>query len=167
MHARTAMIENGFVPSAARAPWLGEYRHELAVLPDGRFDDQVGATAQLLDRFKSARRQDGVCALLPDAVRGPAPFPAAPPDDRPRIVRLRHRAVRAARRGFGVAAIDGDSHPLPTTTNQAGVKGADEAGNVGTSPEVGNALAVALAHRDAGDVGGAVAGNRRRAAQRR
>ena len=51
MHAQTAMIENGFVhlPSA---PWLAQYLHEITTLPNGRHDDQVDSTAQMLDWFK-------------------------------------------------------------------------------------------------------------------
>ena len=62
MHAQTAMIENGFVHLPQAAPWLAEYLHELAVFPKGRFDDQVDATAQMLDWFKAAGREDGIFA---------------------------------------------------------------------------------------------------------
>jgi predicted phage terminase large subunit-like protein len=63
MHAQTAAIENGFVHLPQSAPWLAEYLHELAVFPHGRFDDQVDATAQFLDWFKTARHEDGIYAL--------------------------------------------------------------------------------------------------------
>ena len=62
MHAQTATVENGFVHLPHEALWLAEYLHELAVFPDGRFDDQVDATAQFLDWFKSAAREDGIYA---------------------------------------------------------------------------------------------------------
>jgi predicted phage terminase large subunit-like protein len=52
MHAQTAMIENGFVYLPDTAPWLNAYLHELASFPNGRHDDQVDSTAQLLDWFK-------------------------------------------------------------------------------------------------------------------
>ena len=52
MHAQTAMIENGFVHVPQTAPWLAAYLHELTVFPNGRHDDQVDSTAQLLDWFK-------------------------------------------------------------------------------------------------------------------
>jgi len=52
MHAQTAMIENGFVHLPKAAPWLSAYLHELTVFPNGRHDDQVDSTAQLLDWFK-------------------------------------------------------------------------------------------------------------------
>ncbi len=45
------------------AQWLAKYLHELAVFPYGRFDGQVDATAQFLDWFKSAGREDGIYAL--------------------------------------------------------------------------------------------------------
>jgi predicted phage terminase large subunit-like protein len=52
MHAQTAMIENGFVHLPKTGPWLAAYLHELTVFPNGRHDDQVDSTAQLLDWFK-------------------------------------------------------------------------------------------------------------------
>jgi predicted phage terminase large subunit-like protein len=52
MHAQTAMIENGFVHLPKEAAWLAEYLHELTAFPKGRHDDQVDATAQMLDWFK-------------------------------------------------------------------------------------------------------------------
>ena len=52
MHAQTAMIENGFVHVPDTAPWLAQYLHELTVFPNGKHDDQVDSTAQLLDWFK-------------------------------------------------------------------------------------------------------------------
>ena len=52
MHAQTAMIENGSVHVPKTAPWLAAYLHELTVFPNGRHDDQVDSTAQLLDWFK-------------------------------------------------------------------------------------------------------------------
>jgi predicted phage terminase large subunit-like protein len=52
MHAQTAMIENGFVRVPEKAPWLAQYLNELTVFPNGRHDDQVDSTAQLLDWFK-------------------------------------------------------------------------------------------------------------------
>ena len=62
MHAQTAAIENGFVHLPQAAPWLAEYLHELAVFPNGRFDDQVDSTAQFLDWFKMSAREDGIYA---------------------------------------------------------------------------------------------------------
>ena len=52
MHAQTAMIENGFVHVPDSAPWLAQYLHELTSFPNGRHDDQVDSTAQMLDWFK-------------------------------------------------------------------------------------------------------------------
>jgi predicted phage terminase large subunit-like protein len=49
MHAQTAMIENGFVYLASAASWLAQYLHELTTFPNGRHDDQVDSTAQMLD----------------------------------------------------------------------------------------------------------------------
>jgi len=52
LHAQTAMIENGFVHLPEAAPWLAPYLHELTTFPNGRHDDQVDSTAQMLDWFK-------------------------------------------------------------------------------------------------------------------
>ena len=52
MHAQTAMIENGFVRVPETAPWLASYLSELTVFPNGKHDDQVDSTAQMLDWFK-------------------------------------------------------------------------------------------------------------------
>jgi hypothetical protein len=52
MHAQTGAIENGFVHLPDAAPWLALYLNELTVFPNGRHDDQVDSTAQLLDWFK-------------------------------------------------------------------------------------------------------------------
>jgi len=46
---QTALIENGFVHVPVEAPWLAEYLHELAVFPNGRWDDQVDSTSQALE----------------------------------------------------------------------------------------------------------------------
>jgi len=59
MHAQTAMIENGFVHLPKEAGWLAEYLHELTVFPNGKHDDQVDSTAQMLDWFKGAGRAPG------------------------------------------------------------------------------------------------------------
>jgi predicted phage terminase large subunit-like protein len=60
MHAQTAMIENGFVHVPERAPWLAQYLHELTAFPNGKHDDQVDSTAQMLDWFKGASREPGI-----------------------------------------------------------------------------------------------------------
>jgi predicted phage terminase large subunit-like protein len=53
MHSVTSTIENGFVYIPAQAYWLPEYLHELAVFPNGKYDDQVDSTSQALDWFKN------------------------------------------------------------------------------------------------------------------
>jgi len=76
MHAQTAMIENGFVHLPKEAAWLAEYLHELTVFPKGKHDDQVDATAQLLDWFKRGGQepQDWMWQQYKQAqARGPQP----------------------------------------------------------------------------------------------
>jgi predicted phage terminase large subunit-like protein len=53
MHSVTSTIENGFVHLPDKAAWLGEYLQELAVFPNGKYDDQVDSTSQALDWFKA------------------------------------------------------------------------------------------------------------------
>ena len=48
MDAQTPMIEAGGVFIPREAPWLAAYLHELAMFPNGRFDDQVDSTSQAL-----------------------------------------------------------------------------------------------------------------------
>ena len=53
MYAQTALIENGRVHLPTDAHWLDDCLRELAMFPNGRYDDQVDSTAQFLDWFKT------------------------------------------------------------------------------------------------------------------
>ena len=66
MHSVTSTIENGFVHIPVQAPWLPEFLHELAIFPNGRFDDQVDSTSQALDwiRNESMNQELGVIEFL-------------------------------------------------------------------------------------------------------
>jgi phage terminase large subunit-like protein len=84
-HAQTAMIENGFVHVPEQAPWLAPYLAELTAFPNGKHDNQVDSTAQMLDWFKGADREPGrfygyyriFAKELPDRQTvKPAPLPA-------------------------------------------------------------------------------------------
>jgi hypothetical protein len=84
MYAQTAMIENGFVRVPDAAPWLTQYLHELTVFPNGKHDDQVDSTAQMLDWFKRASgpiSNAGIFELYRQRAeelrRGKAPSPSA------------------------------------------------------------------------------------------
>ena len=84
MHAQTAMIENGFVRVPDAALWLTQYLHELTVFPNGKHDDQVDSTAQMLDWFKRASgptSNAGIFELYRQRAdelrRGQAPCPSA------------------------------------------------------------------------------------------
>jgi predicted phage terminase large subunit-like protein len=52
MHSVTNTVENGFVHLPDRAAWLGEYLHEIASFPKGKYDDQADSTSQALAWFK-------------------------------------------------------------------------------------------------------------------
>src|ERR1700730_16744933 len=60
LYAQTALIENGRVYLPNDASWLDDYLRELAVFPNGRYDDQVDSTAQFLDWFKTPMPHWGV-----------------------------------------------------------------------------------------------------------
>ncbi len=51
MRSVTTTIEDGFCHIPDKAPWLGEYLHELTTFPNGKYDDQVDSTSQVLDWF--------------------------------------------------------------------------------------------------------------------
>jgi predicted phage terminase large subunit-like protein len=58
MHSVTSTIENGFVRLPEKADWLSQYLHELAVFPNGKYDDQVDSTSQALDWAKTNADQN-------------------------------------------------------------------------------------------------------------
>ena len=64
MHSASSTIENGFVHIPEQAFWLAEYLHEMAVFPNGRFDDQVDSTSQALDWFKEQESEP----FLPECI---------------------------------------------------------------------------------------------------
>ena len=49
MARQATRIENGFVYIPYEAHWLAEYLHEMAMFPNGKYDDQVDSTSQALD----------------------------------------------------------------------------------------------------------------------
>jgi predicted phage terminase large subunit-like protein len=49
LHTVTSTIENGFVYLPDKAHWLSEYLHEIATVPNRRYDDQVDSTSRALD----------------------------------------------------------------------------------------------------------------------
>jgi predicted phage terminase large subunit-like protein len=55
MNAHTAKLEAGYVHIPRRASWLDEFRKELMAFPVGKYDDQVDALSQALDRAFSNR----------------------------------------------------------------------------------------------------------------
>ena len=52
LHTVTSTIENGFTHLPDKAPWLGEYLHEITSFPNTKYDDQTDSTSQALDWFK-------------------------------------------------------------------------------------------------------------------
>jgi predicted phage terminase large subunit-like protein len=64
MHSVTSTIENGFVHIPDRAEWLAQYLHEMAVFPNGKYDDQVDSTSQALDWSKGGYPCAGFLQLI-------------------------------------------------------------------------------------------------------
>jgi predicted phage terminase large subunit-like protein len=52
LNSQTATMEHGFVHLPTEASWLADYLHEMTIFPNGRHDDQVDSTAQMLDWCK-------------------------------------------------------------------------------------------------------------------
>ena len=57
MNNQTGRIEAGSVLLPRRAPWLEDFRRELCAFPGGRYNDQVDAFSQALNRAFEPRRQ--------------------------------------------------------------------------------------------------------------
>jgi hypothetical protein len=55
------MIETGFVHIPLQADWLAEYQHEMAIFPNGKYDDQVDSTSQALDWVKNGTFPSWIC----------------------------------------------------------------------------------------------------------
>ena len=76
MHSVTSAIENGFVHIPVQAPWLGEYLHEIAIFPNGRFDDQVDSTSQALDWIKEHEHESAPIIEFMSVAVPHIPFPS-------------------------------------------------------------------------------------------
>jgi predicted phage terminase large subunit-like protein len=93
LHAQTAMIENGFVhlPDAAR--WLAQYLHELTTFPNGRHDDQVDSTAQMLDWFKRGSGPSSDAGIFELTRQRAEALRASPPRPEPLSVMARRLGI--------------------------------------------------------------------------
>ena len=60
MHSVSSTVENGFVHIPVQAEWLSQYLYEMAVFPNGKYDDQVDSTSQALDWAKEGSQCLGV-----------------------------------------------------------------------------------------------------------
>lgn len=61
---QTAWMENGFVHLPEAAPWLDDYLHELAMFPNGKFDDQIDSTSQALEAIHTSSGGMGVFEFM-------------------------------------------------------------------------------------------------------
>ena len=76
MARQATRIENGFVYIPHDAHWLAEYLHEMAMFPNGKYDDQVDSTSQALDVIANPQTKSaGFLEMVrqDNAVRGIAP----------------------------------------------------------------------------------------------
>jgi hypothetical protein len=121
MHAQTAMIENGFVRVPEKAPWLAEYLNEMTVFPNGRHDDQVDSTAQMLDWFKDGdgpHLTPGDLRILPTVAEGirrgqmPGPMVRLRAPRGISLVQLFFGLHRAVANGCTVEMAESDAAPL-------------------------------------------------------
>ena len=58
LHAQTYLVEHGLVHLPEKAPWLAEFRKELAAFPRSKHDDQVDSMSQALAWAKDHRVVD-------------------------------------------------------------------------------------------------------------
>ena len=58
MSVQSRMIESGKVFLPNDAPWLDQFRYEIAAFPNGSHDDQIDSLSQFL-RWASDRRITG------------------------------------------------------------------------------------------------------------
>jgi predicted phage terminase large subunit-like protein len=82
MARQSARISSGFVYIPREAHWLEEYLHELAMFPNGKYDDQVDSTSQALDVISNPQHKSaGFLALIrkENAERAKAPGGAPTP----------------------------------------------------------------------------------------
>jgi len=60
MLAQTGTLASGIVYIPKEAGWLEQYLHELLVFPNGKYDDQVDSTSQILDWIKRIPPEPGI-----------------------------------------------------------------------------------------------------------
>jgi hypothetical protein len=58
-HAHACTDRDDQNGARAGTAWLAQYLAELTAFPNGKHDDQVDSTAQMLDRFKGTAREPG------------------------------------------------------------------------------------------------------------
>jgi len=79
-HAVSPQVESGnvYLPHPAMAPWVEEFLEEATAFPHGRYDDQVDAMTQALNRLRGT----GGSLSVPESQIVVNPFPI--PEDWPR-----------------------------------------------------------------------------------
>ncbi len=68
MNAHTARIEAGSVHVPRRAAWLEDFCHEISAFPATKYDDQIDALSQGLDRAFTRNHKCSV-AFVPGMIR--------------------------------------------------------------------------------------------------
>ncbi len=98
MHSVSSTVENGFVYIPTQAEWLSQYLHEMAVFPNGKYDDQVDSTSQALDWSKAGSPVYGVLDYNRRlAVRLGFQFPLDSPQNHMALYRMKYNRASILR----------------------------------------------------------------------
>jgi predicted phage terminase large subunit-like protein len=98
MHSASSTVENGFVYIPTQAEWLSQYLHEMAIFPNGKYDDQVDSTSQALDWSKTGRPVYGVLEYYRrEAVRLGFRFPLDSPQNQMALYRMKYNRASILR----------------------------------------------------------------------
>jgi len=101
MHSVSSTIENGFVHIPAQASWLAEYLHELAMFPNGKYDDQVDSTSQALDWAKNGAPVYGVLDYYrAEAAKRGLAWPLSSPQNEAALSRLKFNRTTLLRERY-------------------------------------------------------------------
>lgn len=63
----SSIVEAGQLFLPTQAPWLDDFENELLAFPSARFDDQVDALSQLLERVRKKGTYSGSSSVAPEA----------------------------------------------------------------------------------------------------
>jgi hypothetical protein len=101
MHSVSSTIENGFVHVPVQASWLAGYLHEMATFPNGKYDDQVDSTSQVLDWSKNGAPVYGVLEYYrSEAAKLGLTWPLDSPQNQAALYRLKFNRATILRERY-------------------------------------------------------------------